>query len=188
MNLEYRLIRYFIGLVIAGTILGWALQQVSRIDLDDIPEGDLELVDAGIAATIPETTMAEAPVVTTTTSAPTTTTMPPTTLAIPSGAWQCPEVMALAVTVGWPLEELDTLDAIVWRESRCDGRAHNTADPATGSRGLLQVNGYWCHTTNWLQQQGVLDRCSDLFDDVTSLRAGLVIYNRSGWSPWGGRP
>lgn len=152
-------------------------------------EGDYYYVSAGIAATVPPTT-AEALEVTTSSSAPTTTIMAPTTTAItaPPGAWQCPNAIALAVTVGWPATELDTLDAIIWRESRCDGRQHNQADPASGSRGLLQINGYWCHTTRWLQDAGVLQRCADLFDDVTSLRAGLTIWNNSGWNPWGGRP
>ena len=146
-----------------------------------VPQADRDLApvvfEEATTTTVPATTLAP------------TTTAPPTTLATTTTTieegWLCPKAIHLARMVGWPEVELPTLDAIVWRESRCNGRSHNTEDPASGSRGLLQINGYWCATTDFLQQAGVLWDCADLFDDVTSMKAGLVIWQRSGWGPWG---
>lgn len=70
----------------------------------------------------------------------------------------------------------------MYRESRCNADSHNPSDPNTGSYGLVQVNGFWCQ--EWLQAQGILSQCSDLFDPAINLEAGLAIYNRSGWNPW----
>ena len=171
-------LRVLLGMIATGTLLGWALRDIAH---NDIPQADPDLAPVVFEE------------VTTTTTAPTTTVAPttaePTTVAptttIEEG-WLCPKAIHIARMVGWPDVELPTLDAIVWRESRCNGRAHNQDDPASGSRGLLQINGYWCATTDFLQQAGVLWDCADLFDDVTSMKAGLVIWQRSGWSPWGG--
>lgn len=179
MSTRLGYIRLAIAVVMGLCTLYW----VSVVDWngDQTPQGDYTYVSAGIAVTIPPTTTTPA---TTTTVARTTTTPEPTT-TIDEG-WLCPDAIHIARMVGWQEAELVTLDAIVYRESRCDGRQHNTDDPASGSRGLLQINGYWCKTTDFLQQAGVLWDCDDLFDDVTSMKAGLVIWTRSGWSPWGG--
>lgn len=113
---------------------------------------------------------------------------PPT---VPAQDWRCPEAVRLAVLVGWPVEEMATLDRVVFRESTCRPEAHNPHDPATGSYGLMQVNGYWCtqnqynpDPAGWLGERGVLDECTDLYDPRVGLYAGLLIWQRSGWSPW----
>lgn len=134
----------------------------------------------------------------TTTSTSTTTTVevapPPvpstTTTTIPTGDWNCPEWMSLALEAGWSVEELPRLDKTMFRESTCRNDAHNPNDPGTGSYGLMQINGAaWCdgskyYPNGWLQDQSILYTCTDLYDPLTNLRAALAIWQRSGWSPW----
>ena len=114
---------------------------------------------------------------------------PPTT--IPKLVANCDDAVALARAIGFPEEELDTLRKVMERESgpTCAPTAFNAADPVGGSYGVTQINGYWCvpnslWTIGWLQAQGVLDECSDLFDPEISLRATLAIFFNSGWNPW----
>lgn len=156
----------------------------------------------------------------TTTTTTTTTTMPPaptTTLpdlssvdfgALTAQATQdavdearmlygkCGEWRALALEVGWPESEWPTLSRVMHRESRCSPLSHNKTDPVSGSRGLLQVNGYWCRPNKysengWLQDRGVINTCDDLFDPETTLRSALLIWIYGeerygcGWAgPW----
>lgn len=102
----------------------------------------------------------------------------------------CPQWEAEAVRQGWPVDQLNRLDHIMWRESRCKPDAHNTKDPTKyGSRGLLQINGYWCSGNRfwpdgWLQTHVGIDSCDDLFDPAVNLRSALFMYNNSGWGPW----
>lgn len=110
--------------------------------------------------------------------------------------YECSEWHDLARSVGWEEENIPRLDYVMWRESRCDPSAHNKSDPASGSRGLIQINGYWCRKSQftnssggWLEDQGVLSSCDELFDPEVNLRAGLAIFNYSeqrgcGWGPW----
>lgn len=139
-----------------------------------IPEPEYVKHDIVTPAQVPSTTVEVAP--------------PPT---VPQQEWRCPEAVRLAVLVGWPVEELGTLDRVVFRESTCRPDAHNPHDPATGSYGLMQVNGYWCtqnkynpDPAGWLGARGVLDECTDLYDPRVGLYAGLLIWQRGGWSPW----
>ena len=102
--------------------------------------------------------------------------------------------MSLAVSVGWPAEALNRVGYIIHRESRCDPNAYNAADPNGGSRGLMQINGYWCKgTAGWpagfVQTEADLGGCDDLFDPEANLRAALAIFEHAddrgcGWSPW----
>lgn len=157
-----------------------------------------------ISGSAPTTTA----VVTTTTQArPTTTVAPTTTTTLPDlsgvdfvalarSVWgKCGEWRSLALSLGWPESEWPTLNKVMWRESRCQPTALNGRDPNGGSSGLLQINHYWCrpsrYTPNgWLQDQGVLKECADLFDPTTNLRAGIKIFtyslnkNSNGWNPW----
>lgn len=121
----------------------------------------------------------------------TTTTVP---IIIPDNL-KCPEYYLLAKEVGWPEDQLERLDYVMWRESRCDSSVHNKKDPASGSRGLIQINGFWCRPNRWtnqgfLQDQNILNACEDLFDPRINLSAGLAIYNYGveehgcGWGPW----
>ena len=116
---------------------------------------------------------------------PTTTTTIPTTVAT------CDDAIAVAEAVGWPIEELPTLRTVMSRESgpTCAPSAHNAADPMGGSYGLTQINGFWCIPNSqwpigWLQAQGLIDQCTDLFNAETNLRAALAIWLNSGWGPW----
>jgi hypothetical protein len=97
--------------------------------------------------------------------------------------------MPLAVEIGWPEEQLPKLSYAVYRESRCRPDQHNADDPMGGSNGLVQINRFWCRPSQywpdgWLQTQGVLDDCDELFDPETNLRAALAIWENSGWGPW----
>lgn len=131
---------------------------------------------------------------TTTTVAPDPPRLPSTTTSLPRRMTNCPEWEATALEAGWPVEHLERLDYIVWRESRCLPYVHNVDDPAGGSRGLSQLNGFWCRPSQyfpdgWLQTQGVVESCDDLFDPATNLVAARAIFEYAdergcGWSPW----
>lgn len=115
---------------------------------------------------------------------PTTTTS--STLFIDPYATAPEQFAALAVNLGWPVAEYQTLVKVITRESNGIALAHNTDDPMSGSYGLLQINGFWCKGKNsYLQKAGLITSCEMLLDPQTNLRAGLIIFTRSGWSPWG---
>ena len=127
------------------------------------------------------------------------TTQVPATVA-PASA-QCGQWWGLAYQAGWQEEQMQTLDYIMWRESRCEPHQHNTTLNKDGSTdmGLTQINDRsWCLPTKWypdgyLQTQGVLISigCEQLFDPLTNLRAAKEIYdysketNGNGFQPWG---
>ena len=72
---------------------------------------------------------------------------------------------------------------------RVEDRVHNVADPNGGSYGLTQINGFWCLPNTqwpigWLQAQGLIEQCDDLFNAETNLRSALAIWHNSGWGPW----
>ena len=114
---------------------------------------------------------------------PTTTTS--STLFIDPYATAAEQFAALAVNLGWPVDEYETLVKVITRESNGIAIAHNENDPMTGSYGLMQINGFWCKGANsYLQKAGLLTSCEMLFDPQINLRAGLIIFTRSGWSPW----
>ena len=114
---------------------------------------------------------------------PTTTTS--STLFIDPYATAAEQFAALAVNLGWPVEEYATLAKVIKRESNGIAIAHNSKDPMTGSYGLMQINGFWCKGKNsFLQKAGLITSCEMLLDPQINLRAGLIIFTRSGWSPW----
>lgn len=100
----------------------------------------------------------------------------------------CPQWWQTAVDAGWRQSLLPTLDYLMWRESRCNPAQHNTDDPMGGSRGLVQINGFW---TPWLASRGIVKRSEGLFGPKRNLRAALAIYNYAdarygnGFGPWG---
>lgn len=108
---------------------------------------------------------------------------------------QCGEWHDLAIAVGWPEAQWPKLSYIIHRESRCNIKSYNGTDPHGGSRGLMQINGYWCkknkyNPNGWLQAQGILGNCDDLYNPEINLRSGLAMWNYSqkhngcGWRPW----
>ena len=116
-------------------------------------------------------------------------TPPPTTIELLGIMHHCPQWEAEAIRQGWPIDQLDRLDHVMWRESRCDPDAHNTDDPGSGSYGLLQLNAAWCQPNQywpdgWLQTNGGIDSCDDLFDPAINLRAAVLIWHNSDWNPW----
>ena len=114
---------------------------------------------------------------------PTTTTS--STLFIDPYATAPEQFAALAVNLGWPVEQYKKLVMVITRESNGVATSHNTKDPMTGSYGLMQINVFWCKGANsFLQKAGLLTSCEMLSDPQINLRAGLIIYTRSGWSPW----
>lgn len=114
---------------------------------------------------------------------PTTTTS--STLFIDPYATASEQFAALAVNLGWPVEQYKKLRYVINRESGGNPSAINSTDPMTGSYGLMQINGFWCRGANsFLQKAGLLTSCEMLLDPQINLRAGLIIYTRSGWSPW----
>jgi hypothetical protein len=114
------------------------------------------------------------------------TTTTSSTLFIDPYATAPEQFAALAVNLGWPVAEYQTLVKVIKRESNGIAIAHNTKDPMSGSYGLLQINGFWCKGKNsYLQKAGLITSCRMLLDPQTNLRAGLIIFTRSGWSPWG---
>ena len=130
----------------------------------------------------PSTTTTEAPVATVAVSTTTTTTLP-------AGDWRCSEWLGVALQAGWPVEQLPKLDVVMFRESSCNHDSWNRNDPMSGSYGLMQINGFWCSSTQynpngWLQDRLPLTVCTDLFDPTLNLAAALLIWQRSGWSPW----
>lgn len=157
------------------------------------------LAACGHAQALPATVTAftALPATTTTAAPPITVDITPDTVvllaAVPQLS-QCAEWTETALEAGWDTDHLHRLGYIIWRESRCQPDAFNGTDPSGGSRGLVQINGYWCrpsryHPTGWLQAQGVLGHCDDLHDPLTNLTAALAIYGYAegrgcGWSPW----
>jgi hypothetical protein len=139
-------------------------------------------------------TVAPTTTTTTTTTSTTTTSTTTTTTTIPTIDAPCPEWHPTAIEAGWDTEHIDRLGYIIWRESRCQPDAFNGTDPNGGSRGLVQINQYWCkqnryNPAGWLQAQGVLTHCDDLHDPLVNLTAALAIYGYAegrgcGWSPW----
>lgn len=113
--------------------------------------------------------------------------LPPHRASAPN--WRCDEWIPLALDVGWPEDELPKLSYAIYRESRCRPDQLNPDDPMGGSKGLVQINRFWCRPSQywpegWLQTHGLLDECDELYDPEVNLRSALAIWKNSGWSPW----
>jgi len=115
------------------------------------------------------------------------TTTTSSTLYIDPYASSCEQLSALAVNLGWPLDQRTVLESIMKRESNCTPNVVNGNDPNGGSRGLLQINGSW---NKWLINKGIILTPENLLQAESNLRAGLAIYNYGverygfGWGPW----
>ena len=101
----------------------------------------------------------------------------------------CTQWWPTALRAGWQIEDLRTLDFVMYRESKCRPYSHNPDDPFGGSFGLMQVNGGW---RGWLRERGVVKRRSDLMIPDINLRAARLIWeyakekHDNGWNPWNG--
>ena len=111
----------------------------------------------------------------------------------------CPQWYDLAMQYFSPAE-WNTIDFLLNRESRCDSRALNPKDTnGKPSYSLFQINGFWCRPSKhydqgFLQHQGVLTACDELFEPETQFRAARAIYVEGlvrhgvGWRSWGSYP
>lgn len=107
----------------------------------------------------------------------------------------CLEWGRLTGRLGLSQSERSQAHDIMWRESRCMPTATNPKDPNGGSIGLFQINMFWCKPSRWspdgwLQSQGVLRSCDDLYDPEVNVAAFAAIYrygvdkHGDGWGPW----
>ena len=94
-----------------------------------------------------------------------------------------------ALDVGWSRSHISKLDYVMWRESRCIPRVFNSLDPNGGSAGLMQINQFWClpnryYKQGWLQAQGILDSCSELFNPEINLPLYDDVYSpmKNSWN------
>jgi hypothetical protein len=81
----------------------------------------------------------------------------------------------LAVSVGWPEEELPTLDKVLWRESRCTPTARNG-----GNFGLTQINQIhkeWVKSMGWQYPD-------DLLNPEKNLYFAYLLWVDDGWKHW----
>jgi hypothetical protein len=117
----------------------------------------------------------------------TTTSSTSSTIFIDPYSSACKQFSALAVNLGWPADQRTVLESIMQRESNCTPNAVNSKDPNGGSRGLMQINGFW---TPWLTDAGIITKAENLLQADVNLRAALAIYNYGvnrhgyGWGPW----
>jgi soluble lytic murein transglycosylase-like protein len=117
----------------------------------------------------------------------TTTSSTSSTIYIDPYSSACKQFSALAVNLGWPADQRTVLESVMFRESRCIPNAVNSKDPNGGSRGLMQINGFW---TPWLIDTGIITSAENLLQADVNLRAALAIYNYGvdkhgyGWGPW----
>jgi soluble lytic murein transglycosylase-like protein len=141
-------------------------------------------VGAPDASGSPSDTIALAPYLI---EASTTTSSTSSTIYIDPYSSACEQFSALAVNLGWPANERTVLESVMFRESRCIPNAVNSKDPNGGSRGLMQINGFW---TPWLTDAGIITSAENLLQADVNLRAALAIYNYGvdkhgyGWGPW----
>jgi hypothetical protein len=116
-----------------------------------------------------------APVVSVETTTTTSTTSTTTTTTTIPRVGKCAQWHNLAVSVGWPEEELPQLDIVMWRESRCQPDAWNGADA-----GLMQINQIH---TEWMAGMG-WKHPEDMFDPANNLLFAYRLWTTSGWKPW----
>jgi hypothetical protein len=165
------IVRGLVALIFTGGAL-WALPP--------LPEPSDESFEA-IQPRLPASTTVPTP--------PTTTEYLRTTIV------SCDDVTQIMLEEGWPASELAYGTEIAWRESRCYPWVANPRDPNGGSVGLFQINQFWCLPNRytergWLQDQGVLESCDDLYHATLNIRAALAIWQYSeekhgnGWGPW----
>jgi hypothetical protein len=161
---------------------------------DTGPDPHLEIARPNLT-----TTTASLPASTTTSSTSTTSiasTVPTTTtVALPLvfPDTPCQEWAVTAVQAGWPADPfvLHKLLTIMWRESRCRPDAVSRHQDS----GLMQIHpASWCkpnkyYQVGYLQENGVISSCDELYDPLQNLRAAraLFLYSEArgdAWRPW----
>ena len=137
----------------------------------------LLLVLCACSGTGPLTTTTSYPTTTSTTSTTvittTTSTTSTTTTVVRTG--YCPQWHELALSVGWPEEELPTLDKVMWRESRCTPDAYSNSN-----YGLTQINQIH---KDWVRELG-WNYPDDLYGPAKNLRFAYLLWADDGWKHW----
>jgi len=105
----------------------------------------------------------------------TTTTTTISAVSIPDDA-SCPQWWPLAVQVGWPTDQLDMLDRVIFRESRCLPDAWNGHD--AGLTQINQIHTEFVAVMGWSWPQ-------DMYNPELNLRFALKLWQGKGWQPWG---
>lgn len=158
--------------MIVGTITG------GLIDRPDTPASDPRVID--IMGQYPDPTTA-----TTIAQAASEPVVP----TIPTPKPTCDDYARLAVSVGWPATEYDTIRRVMYAESGCYPLAVGDLEHGV-SLGLMQVHtNSWCEPTKYfpggyLQTKAVLDDCNALLDPLVNLYAALLIWREGGWEQW----
>jgi hypothetical protein len=113
-----------------------------------------------------------------------------TTTVLPANG-DCEALGVFAVSLGWPVTEIETLKKVSYRESRCWHDVINTRDVNGGSYGNMQINGYWCLPNKYwpqgyLQAHGIVTTCTDLLHPKANLLAALQIWYEANnsWRSW----
>jgi hypothetical protein len=91
---------------------------------------------------------------------------PPSTIPVMSNA-HCPQWWETAYEVGWPQDQLPTMDRVMWCESKCGPTEHNKS----GASGLMQIM-----PMHWNGR--------DPYDPVINLTMALEVLERQGWQAW----
>lgn len=106
-------------------------------------------------------------------------------LALPDGT-PCQEWASVALSVGWPVEELPNLLDEMWQESRCINIIPGDDRWNGGDHGLMQINTVWKDEVERLF--GSWDRINE---PEVNLAMALEIWKwhdahrGCGWGPWG---
>jgi len=154
--------------------------------LKDMPtEYEIAVETAEMQLTRPESTTSTSTTTTSTAAVQVLevrpTTSGPTETSVADGA-RCPEWWDTARSMGWSEDHLETLDRVIWNESRCQPDATNGAD-----HGLVQVN--WSTWKPLVASLGYTK--ADLYTPAVNLLVGRLIYQtavnmdyKCPWSPW----
>jgi hypothetical protein len=94
---------------------------------------------------------------------------------VPADAY-CPQWWSTARKVGWSEQELETLDFVIWRESRCLADAWNGHD--AGLTQINQIHTEFVAVMGWQYP-------ADMFTAEANLAFALKLWQGSGWRPWG---
>ena len=95
----------------------------------------------------------------------------------------CPTYEKTALAVGWPRKEIKRLSYVMARESSCNPKAYNAADPYGGSYSLTQLNG--SNKSFFIEKKIVHKSMTELLNPKTNLTAALALFKECGWACWG---
>ena len=131
------------------------------------------------SATVPAApTSGPKPTAPATTPASTTPSTSAAAVVAPARTYSSAEVVAIVRAI-WPDDQEDHALQIVWRESNNQPTARNSC-----CYGLFQIN-YNAHRS-WLAANAGITSATQLLDPHVNALVALVLYNGSGWGPWGG--